>query len=222
MSYTGKDNLDIMSLAKNYNQYIFDWIDESKYSTILDFGAGRGEYCNNISSEKITAVELDDSLRDYLTCTAYKDLDEVGNKKFDLIYSLNVLEHIEDDSQIINKLINLLEVNGTIKILVPARMEIYSQMDKKVGHFRRYQKTELLQLFQMNNIIIEECFYFDFLGYIASHIYKYIDNSGDINPKSLKIYDSLVFPISLIFDKLGFKRIIGKNLMLIGRKTDDQ
>jgi SAM-dependent methyltransferase len=220
LNYTGKDNLDIMNLAKNYNNYIFNWINENKYEKILDFGAGTGEYCSRVSSKKITAIEIDDSMRNNLECNSYKSIDDINNDKFDLIYSLNVLEHIEDHYNIVKQLIDLLSDDGEIKILVPARMELYSKMDEKVGHYRRYNKNELVQLFSDLNIDILECKYFDFLGYFASFVYKYLDNSGEIDPKSLKIYDKFIFPLSVFIDKITLGKIIGKNLMLIARKKN--
>jgi len=218
MSYTGKDNLDIMNLAVNYNNYIFKWIDSDKYNNILDFGAGNGEYCNRLNKNNIKAIELDDQLRSQLKCKSYKNVLDIKDLSIDLIYSLNVLEHIENDSEVVQQLVEKLNIGGIVKILVPARMELYSDMDKKVGHFRRYEKKELINLINKANLELVECRYFDFLGYFATLLYKYIDNSGDINPKSLKLYDRIIFPISVFIDKITFGKLIGKNLMIIARK----
>ena len=215
MSYTGKDNLDIMKLAVNYNNYIYKWINTDIYSNILDFGAGNGEYCNRIDKKIIYAVELDEQLRSNLKCKSYADLDEIQNKSFDLIYSLNVLEHIEDDLTTLQKLTNKLQDKGIIKILVPAKKELYSEMDRKVGHFRRYEKKELIRLIKDANLELVEYRYFDSVGYILSLLYKFIDNSGKINPTSLMIYDKFLFPVSMIIDKITFGKLIGKNLMIV-------
>jgi SAM-dependent methyltransferase len=218
MEYTGRDNLDIMHLAKNYNNYIFDWIDGSTYREVLDFGAGNGEFCNRFDRNQVTAVEIDDTLRSQIDCESYSDILDVQFKKFDLIYSLNVLEHIEDDGFIVQSLHNLLEDSGEIKILVPAREEIRTRMDDKVGHYRRYSKDSLMNLFIDNGFEVISCRYFDFLGYFATLVYKLIDDSGDINPNSMKVYDRFIFPASNFLDKISFGKIIGKNLMLIARK----
>lgn len=97
-------------------------------------------------------------------------------------------------------------------------MELYTNMDKKVGHFRRYEKEELINILKEANFTILKYRYFDFLGYFATLVYKYIDNSGEVNPKSLKIYDRYIFPLSCLIDKLTFGKLIGKNLMIIARK----
>ena len=218
MSYEGRDNLDIMHFAVNYNNYIYSWINTDKYNNILDFGAGNGEYCNRTNSNKIVAVEPDRELGSGLQCKCYKELKDIPNKSFDLIYSLNVLEHIKDDKKSVQELSSYLNKGGILKILVPARMEIYSKMDEKVGHFRRYKKNELIALLSKSNLEIVECRYFDFIGYLLSFIYKYTNNSGEINHLSLIFYDKILFSISLIMDKLIFSKIIGKNLMITAKK----
>ena len=218
MKYEGRDNLDIMSLAKNYNNYIFNWISEVKSNKILDFGAGNGEYCNRFNKNDITAIEIDDSLRESINCNSFSSIEELTNNRFNLIYSLNVLEHIENDGAIVVGFDSLLESKGIIKILVPARQELFSQMDINVGHFRRYDIKKLQVLFDNNKYEITECKYFDFLGYFATLAYKLIDNSGEIDSKSLIIYDKFIFPVSVFFDKITFGKIIGKNIMLTLRK----
>ena len=128
------------------------------------------------------------------------------------------MEHIEDDLKVVQELVQKLDNDGIVKILVPAKMELYTQMDQKVGHYRRYEKKELIDLLKKSNMELIDCRYFDFLGYFATLLYKYIDNSGKINPKSLKFYDRIVFPISVFIDKITCGKIVGKNLMVIARK----
>lgn len=220
MEYQGKDNLFIMRNAINYNNHIYNWI--TKYinpsQRILDFGAGYGEFCNRFDKKVIVAVELDSDLRKLHKCPTYESLDDI-NEKFDFIYSSNVLEHIENDYEIVTKLIEKLKPNGIIKILVPARMEIYTNMDKNVGHFRRYDFTSINKLFNRIGIEVIECKYFDFLGYFAALAYKTIDNSENLDAKSLKVYDKFIFPASSFFDYFTNK-LIGKNIILTARKTN--
>ena len=39
---------------------------------------------------------------------------------------------------------DLLKVGGRLIFLVPAHGQLYSQFDKKLGHFRRYSKSAVL------------------------------------------------------------------------------
>jgi len=217
-NYSGRDNLDIMSLAQNYNKSIYKWLSNNipSKAVILDFGSGQGEFFNRFNAENfnIYAVEPDSSMHSFFPKEyVFSSIEEVNNK-FNLIYSINVLEHIEDDALAINKFKKYLVDNrGVVKIFVPARQELYSSMDKKVGHYRRYSKKQIKQLFIDNGFEVKLCRYFDFLGYFAAAIYKILGKDGDIDSKSLIFYDKYIFPVSLIFDKF-FSRFIGKNIII--------
>jgi len=213
--YEGKENLDIMSLAVNYNNTIFNWIidnEDLKNKDILDFGSGKGEFCNRFD-DSIHAVEIDMTMHVYLYCPSKNT---IGNfdKKFDFIYSSNVLEHIENDMGTIEDFYNYLNPGGVVKILVPSRMELYSKMDEMVGHYRRYDRQDLVNKFIQAGFKVEYCRYFDFIGYFATLIYKTVDNSGDISSDSLELYDKYIFPLSKFIDKVTFGSIIGKNIIL--------
>ena len=86
-------------------------------------------------------------------------------------------------------------------------------MDRKVGHYRRYSKSQLEKLFIDNGYKVKTCRYFDSLGYFAAFIYKFVNKSGDINKHGVKIFDKYIFPMNFIADKI-FCRFFGKNIML--------
>jgi len=64
----------------------------------------------------------------------------------DTIVCLNVLEHIEDDRRALENFRRMLAVGGKLVLLVPARMSLFCDMDRHLGHFRRYEQGPLLQL----------------------------------------------------------------------------
>ena len=215
MAYQGKKELDVMYYARKYNHAIYKWImngQNTNSQAMLDFGAGKGEFCNRIT-DNIFAVEIDTSMHKFIRCPVENSIYNF-NRKFDLIYSSNVLEHINNDMEAIQSLYNNLSESGVVKILVPARMEIYSNMDKNVGHYRRYNRENLIEKFTSIGFDIEYCKYFDFLGYFAAFVYKLTNGSGNISITSLKFYDAYIFPISKFIDTLTSGRIIGKNIIL--------
>jgi len=216
--YSGHDNLEIMSLAKKYNQTIFDWLSQGQSSShrVLDFGSGHGEFFFRFVEQDYptTAVELDESVHSiYPDGQVFADL-AMAEGPFELVYSVNVLEHIEDESIVLKEIREKIQaVNGRVKIFVPARQELYSSMDEKVGHYRRYSRRQLIDLFEENGFVVTSCRYFDFIGYFASLVYKFIASSGDISAGGLVTYDRYIFPVSRLLDRL-FQRVIGKNLIL--------
>ena len=65
------------------------------------------------------------------------------NKSYDLIFTSNVLEHIEDDVTILHDLFLHTNDGGQLVVYVPAFQFLYSRLDEKAGHFRRYSKKDL-------------------------------------------------------------------------------
>ena len=195
-------------------------------NAVVDFGAGTGTLAEIFRSEYgVTpiCVELAPSLRKILENRKFSTLTSIdelkGNATF--IYTSNVLEHIENDEAAIQKLFQKLESEGRIAIYVPALPIIFSDLDTTVGHFRRYTKKELVRKVEASGFQITKCTYVDSLGVLASLLIKVIgfkNNAGLGSEKSLLIYDRLVFPISKILDFLGFKFLIGKNLLLLASK----
>ena len=69
--------------------------------------------------------------------------DESLSCHYDSLLLLDVLEHIEDDSEFLMKCAELLKPGGYIIINVPAFIAFYSRYDKQVGHQRRYTKVSI-------------------------------------------------------------------------------
>jgi SAM-dependent methyltransferase len=64
--------------------------------------------------------------------------------KFDCFVACEVLEHIEDDIAFLQKTNDLLVEGGQLILSVPARQKFWSVDDEIVGHYRRYEKKDLL------------------------------------------------------------------------------
>mgnify|MGYP000745252879 CR=1 FL=1 len=223
--YTGTDNLEVMKEAKNYNQYLIELIKQhtNKKSLILDFGAGIGTFAQNIKVENYNVMCIEPDINQLevikrLNIKAYQNLDDVDDNSLDFIYSFNVLEHIEDDLLTVKKLKNKLKDGGRMLIYVPAFQVLFSSMDKKVGHFRRYNFKMVENLAQKTNFNIEKLQYVDSLGFFITLLYKFIGNKdGDIDKRSIMFYDKIIFPISQKLDMI-LNKYIGKNIYVILKK----
>lgn len=224
-SYGGRDNLEAMKQATRYNDFLLDLI--RKHATgshALDHGAGAGTFAIPISRDKlqVLCMEPDNDLRSVLANSGLQtaaSLDEIAADSIDYAYTLNVLEHIKDDTQAIRDLYRCLKPGGRLLVYVPAFPLLYSQMDHHVGHFRRYRRKPLLEVLQSVGFDVGEAYYVDSLGYLASLLYKLVgDRSGSVSPRSIAVYDSIIFPLSRIIDRLSFG-CFGKNLAVIARKS---
>ncbi|TFZ05171.1 SAM-dependent methyltransferase [Ramlibacter henchirensis] len=219
--YSGKDNLTVMEGATNYNEFLLRLVKEDAQPgrRIVDFGAGAGTFAAPLSSMgfDVTCVETDPTLGEMLRGKGLQvlpGLDEVGEESVDYLYSLNVLEHIEDDEAILRLWHRKLRKGGKLLVYVPAFQSLFTSMDRKVGHFRRYTKGELCSRLRSTGFQIRDAGYADSVGYAASLVYKLTDRGeGDINPTMLRTYDRLVFPVSRLLDKVAHP-LFGKNVFV--------
>ena len=218
--YTGIDNLEVMTEARNYNSWLVQLILEHARSgaEVVDFGAGSGTFAEAVreAGARVTCIEPDATLRTMLSHKGFEvhaDLDGVADRTFDLVYSLNVLEHIEDDAAAVRSLSRHVRPGGGIFIFVPAFPSLFTSMDRLVGHCRRYTRGSLRPLLEQAGLSVQSCRYGDSLGFFATLAYKYFgDDTGKINRGALKIYDRWVFPISRRLDVIA-SRVLGKNAM---------
>jgi SAM-dependent methyltransferase len=67
------------------------------------------------------------------------------DSRFDCFVACEVLEHIEDDIAFMQRTNDLLVEGGRLILSVPARQKYWSVDDVIVGHYRRYEKQELLE-----------------------------------------------------------------------------
>jgi SAM-dependent methyltransferase len=224
MSLLGYSNGIVNKFFKKMN--LQERIIEKKGS-ILEFGAGTG-FLAEIFRSKFSIVphciELDLDLAKILrnkNFTCWQFLREAPTG-YSTIYTSNVLEHIEDDNKILREIYHSLEKGGILGIYVPAFPILYSEMDFKVGHVRRYTKNDLKEKVQNSGFRVESISYNDSLGFFATIFVKVLGyRSKRVNlgsKRSLIFYDRFGYPVSRTLDQLGLKFLFGKNLFLIAIK----
>lgn len=224
--YNAVDNLEAMLIAEKYNAFLCRQIrfNIGAAKKIVDFGAGIGTFAKKMKclGYDVVCVEPDHNMANELREDGFEvvcNIGELGKNSLNAIYMLNVLEHIENDRDILRDLREALKIDGKIYIYVPAFNCLYSSMDKKVGHVRRYTIKELHKNLSDAGFFIEKINYVDFIGFFVSLVFKYFgDKSGGLSIKTVKIYDRFLFPISRGIDKV-MGRICGKNLEAVARKV---
>ena len=67
--------------------------------------------------------------------------------QFGSILAFEVLEHIEDDREALSQTYQLLAPGGRMLVSVPAHQRRFSAVDEAVGHYRRYERDQLVERF---------------------------------------------------------------------------
>lgn len=221
--YTGTGNLEAMVHAVNYNRFLVDAVVcalKAGNEPILDFGAGVGTFAMDLRLRGIDpiCVEPDEAQRRVLIkrgLRATPSLDSLPDDSIGGAYTLNVLEHINDDVGALRDLRMKMRKGSRLFIYVPAFQILYSSMDELVGHVRRYRVAELRAKVESAGFVVQDSRYADCIGFGAALLYRLSDRSGgNINESALKAYDRVAFPLSRAFDRIGVSRLFGKNVML--------
>jgi SAM-dependent methyltransferase len=226
--YSGVENLEVMQEAHNYNSYLLNIVvAEGRGATAaLDFGAGIGTFASELrmNGTRVICIEPDLSMRRRLQVEqfeAHESLDPIPEKSVPYIYSLNVLEHIEDDLRTLVDLYRRLMPGGTLLIYVPAFQILFSSADKRIGHKRRYTKAVLSRRLEMAGFEVDYARYVDSLGFGVALLFKLIGNKdGRVNPLALKIFDKWIFPVSRILDRV-MSHVAGKNVLVRAHRPHD-
>jgi len=223
MAYLGTSVLEVMTEAKRYNDYLASLIDRHVRpgAKVLDFGAGAGTFAIPLLRRgvEVICVEPDAVLRTHLRGAGAMivELDDIADESLDLIYTLNVLEHIADDAGTVHNLATKLKRGGTLFIYVPAFKILYSSFDARIGHLRRYRRTTLVNLVIAAGLQVAESRYFDSVGFLVALLFRAF-RRDNISTTTVKIFDMVCFPVSLVADKF-ISCCLGKNVMVVGKKA---
>jgi SAM-dependent methyltransferase len=189
---------------------------------IIDFGAGTGALAELWRSKfglTPICVEIDPDLTRILKNKGFKTYDDVDKLPSEILYlyTSNVLEHIQDDVKALQIIRRKMARGGKLAIYVPALPILFSDLDRNVGHFRRYRRKEIILKVKEAGYEVRECYYNDSLGLLASLALRFLGYKNRIglgSKKSFLFYDKFIYPVSKLLDKMFFKRFIGKNLFL--------
>ncbi len=223
--YVGAENLELMENAIRYTSYVGKIVADElpPAGRVVEFGAGSGTQTSHVMSptERLTCIEINPDLQAVLRSKGYQatgSLDDIPTASASGIYSINCLEHLEDDGAVLRQIYEKLTDDGTLVLYVPAMPILFSSMDKLVGHYRRYRRRELVALLAGAGFSVTTARYVDSVGVLPSLIYKTIPKaSGEPSAKSLKFYDNYLFPVSLVVDKVAAK-LFGKNVFVVAVK----
>ena len=195
---------------------------------IIEIGAGCGSFTRNYYNPKIKSIvltEMDLKNINELKIKFNHDSNiqilnssiEKIERKFDTVLYFHVLEHIKDDINEIKNAVKKLNTGGHIIMMVPAHQKAYSNLDKAVGHFRRYEKD----FFKKNLLGLElvNFKYLDAMGYLLYYLNR-IFFKKETFPSKLKIFlwDKIFTPITVIIDFITNYRL-GKCIIAIYRKN---
>lgn len=218
-----------MSEAVNYHRWIVEEFEPYLGRNVAEIGAGIGSVSSLLLQRDIdalTAFEPSVNMFPYLAelleanprARAVNDFlaPNYAGAGFDSVLYLNVLEHIEDDELEVANAYSCLKPGGHLLVFVPALAWLYSDVDREVGHFRRYTRNGLLGLVKNAGLTPVISRYFDIAG-ILPWLVNFRLLRNPITEGGVRVYDRLVVPVMRVVEGV-LAPPLGKNVLLVARK----
>ena len=160
----------------NLARFIYRKI-KNKKGSFIDIGAGNGLVLRFFRDRgfTVTGMELSQEL-----CDAMKRNPEMGGisivqgnitqkkgaESFDYVLASDVIEHIKDDKKALQNLFSYVKKGGLLILTVPAHSHLHGKRDVAWGHFRRYDKKDLLaKVRALKESRVEFATFWNILGY---------------------------------------------------------
>lgn len=229
IKYQGLTTLEVLEGAEHYNKWITDQFLPYAKTPLLEIGSGTGNLSRFfITKPNVFLSDIDSGLlknlqqkfpsksKQIIHLDIEKEAPKHLKNTFRSIIGINVLEHIKYDDKALTTMYSLLQKNGNLFLLVPAKKFAYTQLDKRLGHFRRYEKKEIQEKLRNAGFVIESLYFFNFIGLVSWVVRDKIEQGNHLKPYQVILFDKIVPALRVI--ESFCKPFIGVSLIIRAKK----
>lgn len=230
--YEGSE-LELFAKANNWKKYFSSSLHPYIFGDVAEIGAGMGMNSTWLRNERVSSwasVEPDSYLCSIMA-EHYGEIkfqskilnnfsNELVEQSYDCLLYIDVLEHIEGDSNEVNNAWEKLKPGGFLVILSPAFEYFYSEFDQAIGHYRRYNKKTLRACVDSNKFLEKKVSYLDSIGVLASLTNKWFLKQSIPTEDQVNMWDSRIVPVSKVFDKV-LSPFFGKSIIGVWQKRSN-
>jgi glycosyltransferase involved in cell wall biosynthesis/ubiquinone/menaquinone biosynthesis C-methylase UbiE len=200
--------------------------------TVLELGAGIGNISGRLMARRLlyVAAEKDPlhlhALRNRFLRTPNVVVQQLDPAKpedfaamercFDTALCLNVLEYLDDPGAMLRSVRRSLKPGGLVIVLAPQGPGLFGNVDRRLGHKRRYRAAELRALLEAEGFTVERQYHFNRVGTLPWWAFSRAMGASNINKAVLKIFDKTVWMWRRIDGLLPWP---GLSLILVGRNA---
>jgi SAM-dependent methyltransferase len=219
--YQGEE-LDLFAHAHNWKHYWASKIRPWVHGDVLEVGAGIGTNTQLLQNPDVRSwhsLEPDPELSRRLQETVNGvpghrvttgTIASITGDRYDSILYIDVLEHIERDREEVCNAADLLRPGGHVIVLSPAQQFLFSEFDRAIGHFRRYDAASLRRC-SPETCNVETIFYLDAVGMAASLANRVLLKQNQPTVSQIQTWDTYIIPLSRILDPIV--RVTGKTIV---------
>jgi SAM-dependent methyltransferase len=225
----GAATLERLAVADRFNAWMYDRLARWIGDAVLEVGSGIGNLSQFLVDRgRVVLSDTEPAYRAYLgnrfgqrphvritSLTLPALPPDVADERFDSVVCLNVLEHIEADVDSLEAIRDLLVPGGRIVLLVPAFRALYGELDRALGHLRRYTPAMLRERYDRAGLRLRHLEYFNMAGMPGWWFVGRVLKRSMIPTGSLRLYDALV-PLFRLERLLPWR--VGQSLIAIGER----
>ena len=145
-------------------------INDDKNLQYADVGSGDMYIVHKLkeyTNKPIYAIDSNyPSIKDTDGIFMRQDIKDVPRMSINRLLLFDILEHIENENSFLKDILHIMNDDGKIFITVPAFQFLFSPHDVFLKHYRRYSRSEIVDLLKKNGLKIEESFYFYTLAFL--------------------------------------------------------
>lgn len=226
-----EETLSKMNALERFNRHLYETVAPFVGSRVLEVGAGTGNITRFLLGKSdVTATDLDGDSMDRLRRqfadydgfeTRVWDVSEPPSQELvdgghDTVVCLNVLEHVEDHEAALRNMHAVLgKSGGRLVLLVPAYSALYSELDKGLGHHRRYERDELRRLVEAAGFTVETDFRFNLMGLLGWALNGRVLGRDRLPVGQLGVYE-MIAPVVVPVER-RLELPVGLSLVLVAR-----
>lgn len=228
--YAGNE-LETFAHATNWKAYLRQAMAPYINGDVLEVGAGIGAAMQALRDGRErswTCLEPDPTMADELRrVTAAREgrtdvvtgtvADLPARHAYDAILYVDVLEHIADDAGELRQAAARLRPGGHLTVMSPAHQFLYSAFDKRIGHFRRYNASQL-RAAGPHDLALTHLTYLDATGLLLSGANRLLLRSDMPTLAQVLTWDRWFVPVSRRIDPLLGGRV-GKSILAVWRRV---
>jgi SAM-dependent methyltransferase len=225
--------LDNLDGADNYAAWIFELIEPYLGDEVLEVGAGHGTFTEMLArrAKRVVASDISERcvgrLRDRFSGEESVEIlhgsidSAAAHGPFDSVILINVLEHIEDDDGALRELADsLLKPAGRTVLWVPAFPFLYSDFDRRIGHYRRYTLPGLRKQLADAGYDVQDIRYVNAVGAVAWLVLARLLRRTPTNGTPVKIFDKYFVPVLKRVER-RWRPPFGQSVLAVAGRPND-
>lgn len=199
-----------MKLAQRYFLWQSRMAEGELGRRVLEVGCGLGNFSDYLRDrEMVVGIDIDENCVSRW-CERFADREnytglvlnaespefqKLRSHRIDSIACLNVLEHIEQDELVLRNMHSILPKGGGVVLIVPAFEALYGEIDRMLGHYRRYTRKSLRRVAESAGFFTRRLRFMNTVGFFGWWVNAKISRRSEQSEKQIAFFDSRIVPV---------------------------